>query len=217
MIKITLTLFILLILSACSLKTPQNNWQIKSTNAFSSYTQNFLSAHDALAKNDLSRAIKHAKQSANLSQLAKIYLGECALNISAGINDACTKYSKISDLIDDEGLDSYYKLLTHSIEEKHIHFLPNQYKQFTESLIKKDFTKANKEIQSIDKLTSALLCASLIKEKTTQETREKLIESASFSGYKRSVLFWLAESKKTASSPAEIQSLDRKISILTSK
>jgi hypothetical protein len=86
--KILLFIF-LLQFNGCSFKTPQNKWQFKSVNAFSAYTKNFLSAKDTLAKDDLKRAVNHAKQSANLSQLARIYLGECALNISVGLKDNC--------------------------------------------------------------------------------------------------------------------------------
>ena len=96
MIKIEILSHSLLLFSACSFKSPPNQWQFKSTAAFDSYTKNFLSSNDALAKNDLSRAIKHAKQSADLKMLARVYLGECALNISVGIDDNCKDYLNIS-------------------------------------------------------------------------------------------------------------------------
>lgn len=214
--KITFLLLTLLLFNACSLKTPKNDWQRKSTHAFNSYTKNFLSANDALAYNDLSRAIKHAKQSADLTQLAKIYLGECALNISSGSDDICKKYTDISNLLDNKNLDSYYSLITRSIKEEQIKFLPSHYKNFASTLVKKDFKAANVVIQNIEKTSSSFLCASLIKEELFLATREKIIKSASYSGYKKIILFWLEESKKTTKDKNKLDNLNQKISILNS-
>lgn len=119
MIKITLLLFSLLI-SGCSFKTPVNEWQYKSSSAFNMYTKDFLTGDETLAKNDLSRAIMHAKKSADLSQLARIYLGECALNISVGVQESCDKYRSISHLVNDDSLDAYYHLIQLSIKKEQI-------------------------------------------------------------------------------------------------
>lgn len=215
MIKIAL--LTLLLLHGCSLKSPQNDWQRKSSNAFSSYTNNFLNGDDALASNDLSRAMKHAKQSADLTQLAKIYLGECALNISAGIKDTCNKYENISDLVTDKELDAYYSLLTHSLQKEHIKLLPTHYQNFASAYTKQDFQALNKEILNMKKLSSSFLCASLSKEKLDAKTREHIIKSASFNGHKKIVLFWLKQVKKTTNNLKKQKDIDRKISILTSK
>ena len=129
MIKIIFILFSIII-AGCSLKTPTNEWQYKSTAAFSKYTQDFLVGNDSLAKYDLERAVKHAKKSANLNQLARIYLGECALNISVGIQDDCQKYAHISDVVEDNSLHAYYDFLHLSIKKEQIVYLPKDYHSF---------------------------------------------------------------------------------------
>nr|WP_321267523.1 hypothetical protein [uncultured Sulfurimonas sp.] len=216
MIKAIFLTICILLLSACSFKSPPNQWQYKSTAAFESYTKNFLSSEDALAKNDLSRAIKHAKHSANLKTLARVYLGECALNISVGIDDNCNSYKEVAALIDDKSLDAYFTFITSksSIEVENLNKI---YKNFASFVNVKDFDNAQKEIFKITKPTSKLLAASLIKDKLSIQTVDEMINIASFNGYKKSVLFWLNVKKTKVTDADEIESISKTISILNSK
>ena len=215
MIKIAFLSLSLLLFSACSFKSPPNQWQYKSTTAFVSYTKNFLSANDSLARNDLSRAIKHAKQSADLKMLARIYLGECALNISVGIDDSCQNYLNITDVVNDNSLKAYYSFITLKPESS-VENLNSQYKDFALLIKKNDFSKANSEILKIQKHTSKLLAAALVKDKLTQSSRYEMIKTASFYGYKKSVLFWLNEAKINSTDKNERKKLSKKIYILKS-
>lgn len=215
MIKTALLFISLLLLSACSFKSPPNQWQYKSATAFDSYTTNFLSAHDTLAKNDLSRAIKHAKQSADLRMLARVYLGVCALNISVGIDDDCKDYLLISDLVHDKSLDAYYSFIT--LKPKYlVENLSSQYRDFALAIRDKNFAIANSEILTINKATSKLLAAALIKDKLSEATRDEIINIASFYGYKKSILFWLNEAMVNTVDEDKRKNLSKKISILNS-
>lgn len=208
---------VILLVQGCSLSTPQNEWQYKSARAFSSFSQNYLSDNGSLAQNDLSRAIKSAKQSADLTQLAKIYLGECALHIATGIDDDCKHYANMENLLENKTLSSYYHLLRKNLQNEEINFLPSSYQKFAVALSEKDFVRANKEVLSIKKISSSFVCASLIKEELTDKTRENIIQKASFSGYKKVVLFWLREVKKVSTNRDEIKRINQKIVILQSK
>ena len=216
MIK-TVTILFLIFLSGCSLKTPVNNWQYKSANAYNSYTKNFLSDNEVLAKNDLSRATKHAKKSADLTQLAKVYLGECALNISVGIEDNCEKYRNISSVVNDKELDVYYQFIDSSIKENQVKYLPKRYHSFAYNILKKDFKNANKDILNMKKPLSSFLCAGIIKEKIQRNTIQKIIDLASYRGYKRVVLFWLNESLKHTQNQQELSKIRKKILIMKSE
>ena len=68
----------------------------------------------------------------------------------------------------------------------------------------------------MDKITSKLLAAALIKKEMDKKSVQKVLALASFFGYKKVVLFWLEESKKYADEK-EIQIIEKKIQILTSK
>ena len=217
MIKIILYTFTLFLLSACSFKSPPNEWQYKSVNAYDSYQKNFLSSNNSLAKNDISRAIKHAKMSADLTQLARIYLSECALNISVGIEDKCENYVNIQELVNNDGLDAYYSFITLSLKKQQIKLLPKTYQNFILHLQTMEYDKANKDILSMDKITSQLLSASLLKENITKKTRDTIIERASFNGYKTVVLFWLKQKINSTSNENKKKRLIKKISIMESK
>ena len=212
MIKILILSLILL--SACSFKTPPNQWQYKSATAFNSYTQNFLSMEDVLAKDDLHRAIKHAKKSADLTQLAKIYLGECALNISVGVDNTCPSYENISNLLESSRLNAYYSLITKNITADQTQYLPQQYKEFALQMLNAESQKNYEYILRIKQSTSALLCGALIKEKLSPAFIEKMIQLASYNGYKKAVLFWLNEKLKQTHNEEEIQKIKKRIAVL---
>ncbi|MEA2099011.1 MAG: hypothetical protein U9P72_02675 [Campylobacterota bacterium] len=203
--------------SGCSFKEPANSSQYKMSSTFSSYTNNFLSDNNALAKNDLKQAIKYAKTNADLNQLATIYLGECALNISVGIDDKCKKYKDIEELIDNTILNSYYNLITLRINKEEIDLLPEAYKNFTIYLNTNQFNKAYNEILEMDTISSLLISATLLKDKLTTYQIDEIIEIASFNGYKKSVIFWLNELKNRTDNKIEKEIIKRKIIILESK
>ena len=215
MIKFLIFFFLFLIFSGCSFKIPQNQWQFKSANAFSSYTKNFLSAKDNIAKNDLQRAIKHAKQSADLTQLSRIYLGKCALNISLGIEDSCQEYVAMSNLVDDKELKAYYALLTYNLTKEQIELLPDDYKDYAKFLLIKDFNGVKEEILTMNKVTSKLLATALIHKSIDNDFREKILHLVSFYGYKKVVLFYLNEIGKNTKDKRKRGKIEKKISILS--
>lgn len=212
--KIIILIISAILFTSCSIKTPKNEWQYKSANAYNSYVKNFLSANELLADNDLSRAIKHAKQSANLTHLAKIYLGECALRISVGEQKSCEKYKEISSLVKSKELDSYYNFITLNIKTEDIKYLPKHHQSFAYNLNEKNFKEVDKDIRDMKKTTSSLLCGALAKENINNSLREKLIKDASFNGYKKSAIFWLEEILKHSDNQEKNKTIKRKIFIL---
>ncbi len=185
--KYSLVLFIVVLLSACSFKTPPNQWQRKSADAFSSYVKDFMSGEDGLARNDLRRAVKHAKKSANLTTLARVYLGKCALNVSVGVEDKCEEYVSVSNLVEDEKLSNYYGVIT------------------------KTSTLNPDAILDKSKATSLLLNGALKKETLNDAQRAKYLQIASRNGYKKAVLFWLNESKSKTNDKNKKEYFQRKI------
>lgn len=209
-------LLTLLFLSACSFKTPDNKWQHNSANYFQLYTKNFLNANKVLAKSDLKVAIENAKRSADLTTLAKVYLGKCALDISVGINNDCQEYQDIALLVEDVKLEAYHHFLEQKMQESEFKLLPSAYQNFVQAIAKKDTVSAKKAIVSMEKITSQLLASALIKEELDKQSVAFILQRASYFGYKKAVLFWLAESKKYASNE-EVKKIEKKIQILTKK
>lgn len=214
--KLFLYSLILLLFSACSFETPPNEWQFKSIDAFDSYQKNFLSSNDLLAKNDLNRAIKHAKSSDDLTTLARIYLGECALNKSVGVSDKCDNYEKISSLIKDEALNSYFLFINLKGSSESLKSVPKQYQNISYYLKENDYKSANDMLKEIKEPTSMFLCGALLGEHIDAKSIDKIIDIASFYGYKKAVLYWLNIKKDRTIDQIEKEKIAQKISVLGS-
>lgn len=216
MIKVLLSTTLFLLFTACSFKTPENNWQYKSSSIFDSYVKNYLSENEFLAKSDLKRAKRYAAMGADITPLAKIYLGECALKISVSNENKCPTYKKIRPLVDNKNIDAYYLFITQKIVLKQVHFLPKQYQNFADALVKKEFNLANKALRDIKPATSKLLAGSLLKEHIDKKSIQNLIDDASFHGYKKAVLFWLKQLAKKTTQIEEKKKILQKIKLLQS-
>lgn len=217
--KLNTIIFITFLLSigffqGCSLKSPENQWQYNSSSAFNSYIKSFLIDEEELAKSDLQRAIKYAKQSANLEQLARIYLGTCALNISVGIEDKCKNYNEIKEFVNSYELESYFLMLINKIDKEHISYLPKQYQSFVEYKLQKQYDLAFKAIKSMEETSSQFIAASLIKDEIKKSDINYLIEKASFYGYRKLVLFCLDNLYKIEDNLEEKQRILKKVNIL---
>lgn len=211
---IFVTLFLLILFQGCSFKSPKNQWEYNSTNLFASYTKSFLTNENISAKNDLERAIKYAKQSANLEQLARVYLGACALNISVGKNSYCKEYSQIEEFVSSKELRTYFLMLKKEETKEEIEYLPKQYRNFVEYKFEKKYDLAFESITLMEKETSQFIAASLIKNELNKSQVKLLIEKASFSGYKKIVLFWLKEYYNLEENLKEKELILKKIRIL---
>lgn len=206
--------FIFLFFQACSFKSPQNQWEYNSSSSFNSYMKNFLTDNEELAKDDLQRAIKYAKQSANLEQLSRIYLGECSLNISVGKKKTCEKYLEIREFISSLELKAYFNMLQNKLEKKQIKNLPIQYQEFSKFKSEKKYFLAFESIKQMKQVSSKFIAASLIKNYLEKSHMEYLIKEASFYGYKKSVLFWLVQLKEIETNINDKKRIEKKIRIL---
>lgn len=212
--NILLLLLMSILFLGCSFKKTPNKWEYESAAAFESYKKNFFSQNDNLAKNDLNRAIEHAKSGSDFNTMATIYLGECALNISVGVDDKCEEYLAIKDLTSDASLQPYYNFITDTLDKEQITLLPSIYQNYVWHIRYKEYTKAQQDIATMTKMSSKFLAAALMKEHLDDKMRARMIELASYYGYKKVVLFWLAESKKWTKNKKELELLDKKISVL---
>ena len=211
---VLITLFLIVLFQGCSFKSPQNQWEYSSSNSFNSYSRYFLSDDDALAKSDLERAIKYAKQSANLEQLARVYLGACALNISVEQYDKCKNYRDIEEFVLSEELKAYFSMLKKEVKKEQIKYLPKQYQVFEEYKFEKQYNLAFGAINSMEQVSSQFIAASLIKNELKKSQVKLLIEKASFYGYKKIVLFWLNHYYNMEENLKEKEKIVKKIRIL---
>ena len=211
------SLGIIFLFSACSFKVAPNKWEYDSAIAYDSYTKNFLRQKDATAKNDLQRAIAHAKSGSDFKMLATIYLGECALMVSVGEETKCEKYLELKDIIKDPTLEAYYNFISNTLPKEQITLLPNIYQNYVWHIRYNEYTKAMNDIATMTKSTSKFLAAALMRDNLDNKTRARMIELASYHGYKKVSIFWLEESKRHTKNKKELELLNKKINILKQK
>ena len=211
--KLSLLIF-LVFFAGCSLKPPANQWEYKSSSAFESYTKNFLSANDAVAHNELEKALKSAKQSADLEQLARIYLGKCGLELSIEPQATCSEYEKIQEFITSAKLISYYKMLNKTLKNRDIQNLPSQYQTFANYYHMQNYQEVFQAIQGMEQISSQFIAASLIHDKLSKSQINYLIDTASFYGYKKLVIFWIKQLIIKEEDSLKKERLEKKLHIL---
>ncbi len=189
--KIFITLFLVLVISGCSLKTTDRyKYRVNASNSFESYQKYYLQGKTTLASVSLKRAINSAKMGSDLNSLATIYLGECAITNALFIKDNCKEYKKASTVIKDSKLENFYNLIEGKIEIVDTKKLPKNYISFAHFLKQGDYKKAFNAIKEMPSPVSKLIAASIIKNSMNTKNIEYIIDISSSMGYKNATIKW---------------------------
>lgn len=191
-----------------------NSWEYKSSSYFESYKQNFLYDKEILAQADLESAESYAKRGADVTQLASIYLGKCALNIAVGVDDKCKEYQEIEELVSCPKIKNYYKMVQKEFNDLDVKMLPPKYQDFIVAVQQEDAQQANQLVQKIDDPVSQLLAISLLGDEVSKETLLSAIETLSFYGYKKGVVFLLNKLETKTTELEEKELIRKKIKLL---
>ena len=214
MTRYLLLFFTLFIFGACSFTTPKNDWQLKSVNAYESYQSYFLKNEQNLADADLKRALKYAKQSADLDTLARIELSRCALHVSVLENRECGEYLELEPVASSAKLHSYYLFLQNKDTKSDSKELPSRYKAFARYKEDGDYENAQKELLKMEDTVSKMISASLIKDSLHRSTIKSIIDEASFSGYKKAVINWMRFYLEKTTDVKERDLIEKKLKII---
>ncbi len=209
-----LTFLLLIMISGCSTKRPDDAWRYNTATAYKYAEQYFLEGKNALAQSEYRRSESYAKQSADLTPLARLYLSKCALNRSVLLEDACDEYRSISEHSDDPSLPGYFALLSQDFRQKDISSFPPQYQPFAKAYLSKERHAIQKSIANIELLTSQMIAAAIAREYLDDATMETIIERASYFGYKRAVIAWMQQLIDTTDDAEKAARLKQKLSIL---
>lgn len=207
-------LFLLVMVSGCSMKPSPDKWKTQTANAFASYQEYFLHGEDRLAKLELKRAIQEASCSTDLMPLARIYLGKCALHIAVLEDTSCPDYAQVRDLPEISGeLNNYFLMLQHRIDEVDPTMLPHQYREYVRQVKRRDYKAAFSCIRKMKETSSKLIAAALIKGELDYGMIGYILDQASFRGYKKAVLAWLRFARQAAPTGDTIL-IDKKLNLL---
>ena len=212
--SVVVALVISFFIAGCSFSTKPNLWEQKSATSFESYKKQRLLGNDALAQEDLHRAIEHAKQSADLKPLGRVYVGACALDIAFGKRSTCKRYKEIADVVDCGYIENYYRFIQKDFSHVNISQLPQIYQDFARAMQEGDYTKANEAIKKIDVPSSKLLAIALLGDRVWVENIRGALDLFSHYGYKAGVVYLLKKYEAKLDDPVKKQRIKKKLEIL---
>lgn len=189
--KIVVFSMLILFLSACSIKTPPNQWQYQSNSAYKNFERYYLENRIDMATVEFDRARSYATQSANLDTLARLELSRCALKSALLEPFSCQEYADLIPVTHDPELQAYYSLLSGTMTNESLSSLPQQYQQLASMQMQNNHESINKEINKITPLTSRMIAAALVVKSLDEATIEAIIADASYVGYKQAVVAWM--------------------------
>ncbi|QOP40276.1 hypothetical protein [Sulfurimonas marina] len=204
----------LLLFTSCSMEPAPNSWEYKSSAYFESYKKNFLYDKEILAESDLQSARSFAKRGGDVTQLASIELGKCALNIAVGIEDKCAEYQEMEELVTCPRIKNYNKMLQKEWDDIDLSMVPSKYKDFVEAMKKGDLSGADTTVQKIDDPVSKLLALALLGDEVSKETLNGSIEIMSFYGYKKGIVSLLKKLRDKIEDPQAKRLLIKKLELL---
>jgi len=173
------------------MKIAPNQWEKRVKHSVHSYIHNYLADKELLSQKDYKRAVKYAKQSADLTTLGKVYLTKCALDRTVGKKNICKEYQSIEKLITVPQLQSYKNFLEENLSEEDMQFLDPKYRSFARYYLHHQYKKSINVLRNTDDVVSMLVMGSFVEDKLSQDDIDKIINIASFYGYKKAVKFWL--------------------------
>jgi len=179
------------LMNGCNTVSPPNRWQYQSNSAYKNFERYYLEDHADLAAFELERARLYAKQSADLTTLARIELSKCALNTALLKPFSCKEYENVCRMAEDPESQAYYAFLSGTITQESIALLPKQYQNIGSLLMQKNSNLINQEINKITPLTSRMIAAALAIQVLDEGTIENIISDASYLGYKYAVIVWM--------------------------
>lgn len=214
-LKLFSLLLLLTLTGSCSLQQPKNTWQYKSVTAFEKYQQYYLENQLILATSERKKAISFAKQSAHLNTLARVYLGDCAIQYAALNKTQCKTYQQVAPIAQDAELNAYFHLLTQQLTPAQIPKLPKRYQGFASALLSQNRQKINAEVIKIEELHSKLIAASIAQSELALTTIRALIDETADHGYQLASLRWMTFLASVTPDSEESKQLHYKIALMT--
>lgn len=205
----------LLLMLGCTAKRPDDAWRYNTATAYKYAEQYFLEGKDSLAVSEFREAEKHAKQSADVIPLARLYLSICALNKAVLLDNGCASYLEVAPYADEPELYSYHALLTGTLENDQLRYLPERYRAFAGALLKQESASIRRLIGQMQPLSSKMIAASLAREHIDDAIMESIIQEASHFGYKRALIAWMTLLASTTADRERAEQLLNRLQIMT--
>lgn len=141
-------------------------------------------------------------------------MGECALHHAMLIADPCQDYQQLPE--PSSSNQAYVALLLGDLQKDQLAQLPKDYQAFARDWLAADYAKAEAQMQTMNKVSSQLVAASVLRGHLSLDGVRFVVDQASVKGYQKVVIQWLKYLQKHTSSPQEAQNIAENLKVLES-
>lgn len=204
-------LYALLMLSGCANTPPPASWQANTLSATETFTQAYLSGHQAMSQAALARARQELSQTGRGDLMARLELTQCALEVATLAPTTCPAYERLA--IDAQNSEKAYSaFLLGRWQDLRADDLPKQYRDFfaAASQVAQTSPTANSAQQGsklalIANPLSRLIAAGIlqIRGQLGEVDVQAAVDTASLQGWRRALLAWLGLQLKSAQAQGE--------------
>jgi hypothetical protein len=192
--KIFCLLCFVLLIQGCGFNQ-KPGWLINSSMKLETFKTNYLSgAEPSITETNFAESIEEIKKSGDLDLLQKAWLTRMALQAAVLKDMEEGDYRKIAAVKTFPENDNFYAFLKGDIPAVDIKLLPEQYREFSGTLLKGDVLKAGKAITSMkDEPVSRLIAAGIAVRSKFEDEKiiQTAVDTASVNGWKMALIAWL--------------------------
>ncbi len=199
-------------LGGCGGKTT-HAWKGQTQSYFERYQKMMLKGESLQAEYYLKDSLKEAKNSPDITTLAKIYLGACAMEKAMMRQSGCASFLSVEALIADPKLSAYKKMLLGETVGQST--LLGKYEALYE--VRSDKEAALGELKSLDTIYAKAVGAAVIKDAgaVSEALCRYMVDEASSQSMKGLMLLWKKEGVAFMVDPQERSKEIERIKLLS--
>lgn len=184
-------LYVVLALAGCA-QAPVPDWQQNTAAALDRYRMSLLAGDRNAAAGDFREALREAKRGGDISQLATVYLTQCALQQALLEFDSCPDYRALASLGTTAAHQAYFDWLQAAPALPDVPLLPAAYRELALHLEEKNPQAIHRIVSRIDTPVSRLIaCGTVVKTGRADPALLQLaIETAARQGWKSAHLVY---------------------------
>jgi predicted small lipoprotein YifL len=180
----------LVMLTACgSGGPPPPDWKTDAADLIERYQKHALRGDNTLAERYFQQAVAATGGAGRVAETARLWLVHCATRRAMLIDDACTEYAELADLVPNAADRAYYQFVTLRWEGLDNALLPSQHRD----LVRAPADRRREVLDRIDDPLARLLDASLLvmRREADAATLAMATETASSQGWRQPLLTYL--------------------------
>lgn len=190
--KLLLAVVLALVVTGCATKE-KYIWKIDGQSYFETYQKYLFKGDYFKAKYYLKFAVKEAKNSSQLKDLATVYLSDCAMQRALFTNVECTQFDALESIVHSDTLTAY----KHFIVSKKLNAtkLPPRYQIAYKAIQARSTSLLLTQLQELQSIYTKAIVAFVAKQHNniSLEIIDYMIDEASQYGYQALMIEWMKQ------------------------